>query len=99
MPCGPNPSTRSEPSPQARARIRGCLFLWLLSFGQAKESNWPPWMADKPHTDVSRLSRKHRSAEPTCPHPNPLPQAGEGKRVAKGRAKAYFAAFNRAPLK
>jgi len=54
MACGRNPSARSEPSPSARARIRGCLFLWLLSFGQAKESNWPPWMADKPHTDVSR---------------------------------------------
>jgi len=26
-------------------------------------------MAAKPHTDVSRLSRNHRSAEPTCPHP------------------------------
>jgi hypothetical protein len=25
-----------------RPRPRGCLFLWLLSFGQAKESNRPP---------------------------------------------------------
>src|SRR6476646_6883111 len=52
-----------------RPRPRGCPFLGLLSFGQAKESNWPPWMATKPHTDVSRFSRKRRSAEPTCPHP------------------------------
>src|SRR6476661_435046 len=57
MACGRNPSARSEPSPTARARIRGCLFLWLLSFGQAKESNRRPWMVDEPHTDVSRLSR------------------------------------------
>jgi hypothetical protein len=32
-------------------------FLWLLSFGQAKESDWSPWMATKPHTDVSRFSQ------------------------------------------
>ena len=57
MACQPNPSARSEPSPKARARRRGCRFLWLLSFGQAKESNWSPWMATKPHTDVSRFSR------------------------------------------
>ena len=36
------------------ARIRGCRFLWLLSFGQAKESNRRPWMADETHTDVSQ---------------------------------------------
>src|SRR4249919_3802386 len=35
-------------------------FLWLLSFGQAKESNRPPWMADDPHTDVSRSSRRRQ---------------------------------------
>ena len=40
-----------------RPRPRGCRFLWLLSLGQARESNRPPWMADVPHTDVSRLSR------------------------------------------
>jgi hypothetical protein len=44
-----------------KPRTRGCLFLWLLSFGQAKESNWRPWMADITHTDVSRLSRQHRT--------------------------------------
>ncbi len=64
MPCGPNPSARSEPLAPRAARIRGCLFLWLLSFGQAKESNWRPWMADKTHTDVSRLSRQHRRPKP-----------------------------------
>src|SRR5580765_5419490 len=63
MACGPNPSARSEPSPSARARIRGCLFFWLLSFWQTKESNWPPWMADKKHTDVSRLSRSDPKAK------------------------------------
>ena len=35
-------------------------FSWLLLFGQAKESNRPPWMADETHTDVSRLSRQRR---------------------------------------
>ena len=79
MASWPNPSARSEPSPQARARRRGCRFLWLLSFGQAKESNWPPWMADKKHTDVSRLSQQNRSAAQGLPSPYPLPQAGEGK--------------------
>ena len=58
MACQPNPSARREPLAQRGARIRGCRFLWLLSFGQAKESDRPPWMADETHTDVSRLSRK-----------------------------------------
>ena len=57
MACGPNPFARSEPLAARAARIRGCRFLWLLSFGQAKESNRPPWMADETHTDVSRFSR------------------------------------------
>ena len=77
MARGPNPSTRSEPLAPRAARIRGCLFLWLLSFGQAKESNWRPWMADKPHTDVSRSSRQHNNPEPTPSPPNP-PLEGEG---------------------
>ena len=58
MACWPNPFARSEPSPKARARIRGCRFLWLLSFGQAKESNRRPWMVDEKHMDVSRLSHQ-----------------------------------------
>src|SRR5215475_12822136 len=78
MACQPNPSTRSEPSPQARARRRGCRFLWFLSFGQAKESNWPPWMADKPHTDVSRLSRKPETANQLA-LTLPSPASGRGK--------------------
>src|SRR6476646_3795040 len=41
-----------------KPRPRGCPFLWLLSFGQAKESNRQPWMADEKHTDVSRLSQQ-----------------------------------------
>ena len=79
MACGPNPSARSEPSAQPRARIRGCLFLWLLSFGQAKESNRRPWMVDEKHTDVSRLSNRRRTAkqERTPSPPNP-PLEGEG---------------------
>src|SRR5215475_10400250 len=61
-----------------RPRTRGCPFLWLLSFGQAKESNWPPWMADKKHTDVSRLSqRPKRRTNP--PSPQPSPASGRGK--------------------
>ena len=80
MACGPNPSARSEPLAPRAARIRGCRFLWLLSFGQAKESNWRPWMADEPHTDVSRSSRsvgdgKHRTN--TIPKPT-LRLEGEG---------------------
>ncbi len=77
MACGPNPSTRSEPSAKPRARIRGCRFLWLLSFGQAKESNWRPWMADITHTDVSRFSRQSQTTNPTPSPPNP-PLEGEG---------------------
>src|SRR6478672_8958335 len=77
MACGRNPSARSEPSAQPRARIRGCLFLWLLSFGQAKESNRRPWMVDEKHRDVSRFSRQRRSAGPTPSPPNP-PLEGEG---------------------
>ncbi len=54
-----------------KPRPRGCLFLWLLSFGQAKESNRRPWMVDEPHTDVSRLSQnaKNQSANPNGPRP------------------------------
>ena len=40
-----------------KPRPRGCPSLWLLSLGQARESDWPPGMADIPHTDVSRSSR------------------------------------------
>ncbi len=54
MACQPNPFARSEPLAARAARIRGCRFLWLLSFGQAKESNRRPWMADETHTDVSQ---------------------------------------------
>src|SRR5580765_1450648 len=106
MACGPNPSARSEPSPKARARIRGCLFLWLLSFGQAKESNRRPWMVDETHTDVSRLSRQRqkpkakikmdsgfrRNDGSRTPSP-PNPQAQSPRR------ETYFAALSLAPLK
>src|SRR5262249_28108413 len=46
----------------ATAVARVC-FLWLLSFAQAKESDWSPWMATKPHTDVSRFSRKTKRSK------------------------------------
>ena len=63
-----------------KPRPRGCPFLGLLSFGQAKESNWSPWMATKPHTDVSRLSQQPTSnVEPTCPHPTLSRKRERGK--------------------
>ena len=40
----------------------GCPFLWLLSFGQAKESDRRPGMVDETHTDVSRFSRRRPKA-------------------------------------
>src|SRR4051812_39168775 len=57
MACGKNPFVRSEPLAARAARRRGCLFLWLLSFGQAKESNSAARKADETHRDVSRSSR------------------------------------------
>ena len=48
-----------------RRGSEGAPFLWLLSFGQAKESNRRPWMVDEKHTDVSRLSREPQHAKPT----------------------------------
>ncbi len=36
MACGPNPSARSEPSPKARARIRGCRFSLVTFFWASK---------------------------------------------------------------
>ena len=55
-----------------RPRTRGCPFLWLLSFGQAKESNRRPWMVDEMHMDVSRSSQKPTAQEQSqngFPHP------------------------------
>ncbi len=92
LPANPGACSRSHARMDARvtadARVS---FLWLLSFGQAKERNRPPWMADEKHTDVSRLSRERRkkmksirasarSVVPRSPSPYPLPQAGEGKK-------------------
>ncbi len=61
LPANPGACSRSHARRDARvtadARVS---FLWLLSFGQAKESNRRPWMADDPHTDVSRSSRQRR---------------------------------------
>ena len=64
---GPRSLLAKSPGMDARRpRPRGCLFLWLLSFGQAKESNWRPRMADKTHMDVSRFSQDR----PTRTHRN-----------------------------
>ena len=63
MACQPNPSARSEPLAQRAARRRGCRFLWLLSFGQAKESDRPPWMADE-------NTHGRESVIATTPHTN-----------------------------
>ena len=52
----------------ATARVS---FLWLLSFGQAKESNRRPGMADETHTDVSRLSQHHNNPRTNNPIPTP----------------------------
>ncbi len=61
LPANPGACSRSHARRDARvtadARVS---FLWLLSFGQAKESNRRPWMADDPHTDVSRFSRQRQ---------------------------------------
>src|SRR4051812_20196058 len=62
MACGKNPFARSAPLAPRAARRRGCLFLWLLSFGQAKESNSAARKADETHRDVSRFSRQRRSS-------------------------------------
>src|SRR5689334_17244359 len=86
MASWPNPSARSEPLAQRAARRRGCRFLWLLSFGQAKESDRRPWMVDETHTDVSRFSRRDCSVMQVLPSPYPLPQAGEGKSACAGMA-------------
>ena len=60
-----------------KPRPRGCPFLWLLSFGQAKESDRRPGMVDEKHTDVSRSSR-NPNTQPTPSPPNP-PLEGEGQ--------------------
>src|SRR6476646_10540078 len=77
--CGRNPSARSEPSAQPRARIRGrVLFGYFLLHEQEKVTRPPGWRTEK-HTDVSRLSRQTRNPSTHHPHPT-LP--------LKGRAKA-----------
>ncbi len=61
LPANPGACSRSHARRDARvtadARVS---FSWLLLFGQAKRSNRRPWMADDPHTDVSRSSRQRR---------------------------------------
>src|SRR3982750_1556052 len=70
MASWPNPFALREPLAPRAARIRGCRFLWLLSFGQAKESNRRPGMVDEMHTDVSRFSQNPRKTlNPKAPPP------------------------------
>ncbi len=67
-PGEPGACSRSHAGMDARVTATPRVsFLWLLSFGQAKESNWSPWMATKPHTDVSRFSRKPKPIPTTHP--------------------------------
>ena len=46
-----------------RPRYRGCPSLWLLSLGQARESDRRAGMRDVKHTDVRRVSRNASRAE------------------------------------
>src|SRR5512144_1892334 len=46
-----------------RPRPRGGPSLWLLSLGQARESDRPPGTAVEPHMDVSRFSRQRGRSE------------------------------------
>src|SRR5579862_5844344 len=55
-PVSETPAARSELA--QRARNRGCRFLWLLSFGQAKESDPLAGMRAEHARDVSRFSRQ-----------------------------------------
>ena len=65
MACGRNPSARSEPSAQPRARIRGrVLFGYFLLHEQEKVTRPPGWRTEK-HMDVSRLSRQTPNQKPT----------------------------------
>ena len=69
-------------------------FSWLLLFGQAKRSNRRPWMADEPHTDVSRSSRRRRTTNQHHPHPT-LPLKGraesDAQRTTHHKEKARLA--------
>ena len=83
--ANPGACSRSHAGMDARRpRPRGCPSLWLLSLGQARESDWPPGMADEAHRDVSRVSRQRQTPNQHHPHPT-LP--------LKGRAKERISAF------
>src|SRR5215475_7745238 len=59
----PNPFARSEPSPQARARIRGrVLFGYFLLHEQEKVTRPPGWRTEK-RRDASRFSRSAEDQE------------------------------------
>ncbi len=68
-------SRRSPPSPcvvcrawmPGKPRPRGCLFLWLLSFGQAKESNRRPWMVGRNTHGRESVIAKHLNLIATPP--------------------------------
>jgi len=56
-----------------RPRPRGCPSLWLLSLGQARESDPRAGMRMEPHTDVRRFSRR-----------TPEQSKGTGSRLSPG---------------
>ena len=64
-----------------KPRPRGCPFLWLLSFGQAKESNRRPWMVDE-------TAHGRESVIATTPKPNQNQHHPHPTLPLKGRAKA-----------
>src|SRR5215207_3214542 len=73
-------STAGCPQRSGGSRPVGSPFLWLLSFGEAKES-------DSPAGATSRLrpwnNSKVPNQAPGGPHPNPLPE-GEGEGEGEG---------------
>jgi len=75
MACQRNPAARSEPAAQLRAPHPGCPSLWLLSLGQARESDPRAGMRVETHRDVSRLSRSASKQEQ---------RKGTGSRLSPG---------------
>src|ERR1700752_4928135 len=77
---------------------RGCPSLWLLSLGQARESDRPPGMADEPHTDVSRVSRQRRRSNEEKEKPKPNQHQPPPTPPLKGRAKTKAERARSAPF-
>src|SRR5262244_3429594 len=53
----PNPAARSEPSPQARARIRGRVFFGYFLVHEQEKVTRPPGGRTEKRRDASRFSR------------------------------------------